>query len=180
MEKTNKVRNGIAHFKTITIHKIEVLKLCFKVGLYKQGLLHDCSKYEWVEFRTGVHYYQGHRSPIDAEKEKKGMSLGWLHHKGVNKHHWEYWMDNTRGGLKPVKMPTVYVVEMFCDRIAASKIYLKDNYTNHSALEYFEKGQAYTAMHPETSELLHSFLLMLSSTSEKETLSFIKHQILHK
>ena len=81
------------HLKTITLHKLRVTRLCFKMGLIKQGLLHDLSKYSPVEFWAGVRYFQGNRSPIDAEKEAKGYSEGWLHHKGHNKHHWEYWID---------------------------------------------------------------------------------------
>lgn len=174
------LKNGLHHFKTITVHKIEVMKLCFKVGLYKQGLLHDLSKYQWIEFKTGVKYYQGFRSPIDAQREVEGIPLGWLHHKGKNKHHWEYWMDNTRGGLKPVVMPTRYVIEMFCDRVAASKIYMKERYSDQAPLAYFENGKAYQAMHPETAELLRSFLTMLAIEGEASTLDFIKHNILHQ
>ena len=66
------------HFKTITTHKTKVMKLCFKLGLYKRGLLHDLSKYSPVEFFAGVKYYQGYRSPIDREKEVIGYSKGWL------------------------------------------------------------------------------------------------------
>ena len=58
------------------------MKNCFAVGLYRQGLLHDLSKYSWEEFATGVKYYQGNRSPNAAEKEEKGYSAAWLHHKG--------------------------------------------------------------------------------------------------
>ena len=45
------------HFCTITQHKLLVMQNCFRVGLYKQGLLHDVSKYSPAEFLTGVHYY---------------------------------------------------------------------------------------------------------------------------
>ena len=37
------------HFRTITQHKLLVMKACFYVGLYKQGLLHDV-KYSPSEF----------------------------------------------------------------------------------------------------------------------------------
>ena len=84
---------AFAHFCTITKHKKLVLKECFRVGLYKQGLLHDMSKYSWTEFRVGCRYYQGTRSPNNAEREEKGYSSAWLHHKGRNKHHYEYWID---------------------------------------------------------------------------------------
>ena len=103
-------------------------KGCFAVGLYKQGLMHDLSKYSWVEFRVGAKYYQGTRSPNNAEREEHGYSLAWLHHKGRNKHHYEYWLDY---GFPPdrsitgMNMPKKYVVEMFMDRIAACKVYMK-------------------------------------------------------
>ena len=60
------------HFKTITHHKLLVMQGCFKVGLIKQGLLHDLSKYAPAEFLTGIRYYQGTRSPNAAEREIKG------------------------------------------------------------------------------------------------------------
>ena len=81
---------AIKHFQTITKHKILVMQECFRVGLYRQGLLHDLSKYGWTEFRVGCRYYQGTRSPNNAEREDKGYSSAWLHHKGRNKHHYEF------------------------------------------------------------------------------------------
>ena len=104
------------HFKTITHHKILVAKGCFKVGLYKQGLLHDMSKYSPTEFWVGAKYYQGTRSPNNAEREDIGYSSAWLHHKGRNKHHYEYWIDYSMqalpGGMAPVPMPDKYIAEM--------------------------------------------------------------------
>ena len=127
------------HFCTITHHKYLVMKNCFKVGLYRQGLLHDMSKYSPAEFWVGCRYFQGNRSPNNAEREEKGYSSAWLHHKGRNKHHYEYWIDYGLEGepmLTGMKMPKKYVVEMLMDRIAASKIYMKDKYTDTSPLEY--------------------------------------------
>ena len=128
------------HFKTITTHKIVVMKECFKIGLYKQGIKHDLSKYSPIEFWAGVKYFQGDRSPIDKEKQVLGYSLGWLHHKGHNMHHWEYWMDKNKDGIIFYPAPKNVVKEMICDRVAACMIYQKDKYTNRSALEYFEKS----------------------------------------
>ena len=85
--------NFWGHFKTITTHKLRVMKYCFRAGLYKQGLLHDLSKYTPVEFLPGVKYYQGNRSPNEMERLEKGYSSAWLHHKGRNRHHLEYWID---------------------------------------------------------------------------------------
>ena len=97
------------HFKTITHHKWLVLQGCFRVGLYRQGLLHDLSKYSPTEFLVGARYWQGNRSPNNAEREQVGYSSAWLHHKGRNKHHYEYWIDySTRdieGGMAPAPMP---------------------------------------------------------------------------
>ena len=51
------LHNLWGHFHTITVHKFRVMKNCFRVGLYKQGLLHDLSKYGPEEFIPGVIYY---------------------------------------------------------------------------------------------------------------------------
>ena len=81
------------HLRTINHHKLLVMRHCFRVGLYRQGLTHDLSKYAPVEFFNGVRYFQGTRSPNDAERQAKGYSAAWLHHKGRNKHHMENWID---------------------------------------------------------------------------------------
>lgn len=98
---THKELSGaVKHFRTITRHKLLVMQKCFRVGLYRQGLLHDLSKYSPTEFLVGMKYYQGNRSPNNAEREDTGVSLSWLHHKGRNRHHYEYWVDYdpARGG----------------------------------------------------------------------------------
>ena len=114
------------HFKTITHHKLLVMGGCFRIGLIRQGLAHDLSKYSPAEFLPGARYYQGYRSPNGAEREANGYSLAWMHHKGRNKHHYEYWtdIDPATGQYGPVAMPRRYLAEMVVDRIAASKNYL--------------------------------------------------------
>ena len=105
------------------------MKYCLKVRLYKQGLLHDLSKYTWVEFSAGIKYYKGYMSPNGIQKKVEGLSTAWLHHKGRNKHHFEYWIDygiNPEEGIKGMKMPVKYVVEMFIDRMSASMNYQKE------------------------------------------------------
>ena len=172
----------LKHFITITKHRHKVMKYCFKIGLYKQGLLHDLSKYSYIELKTGFHYYQGFRSPIDAEKEEKGYSLGWLHHKGRNKHHFEYWIDYgmpPADGMIGMKMPTRYVVEMFVDRIAASRNYMKEDYTDASALAYYRRGCHKYIIHPETAALLEKLLVMLAEKGEEETFSYVRREVLH-
>lgn len=127
----------LAHLRTINHHKRLVMMHCFRVGLYRQGIMHDLSKYSPVEFLVGAKYFQGNRSPNEIERKEKGYSSAWLHHKGRNKHHLEYWLDYSPTGdhaLTGMEMPVKYVVEMFCDRMAASKTYRKGAYRNSDPL----------------------------------------------
>jgi len=173
------------HFKTITHHKILVAKGCFKVSLYKQGLLHDMSKYSPTEFWVGAKYYQGTRSPNNAEREDIGYSSAWLHHKGRNKHHYEYWIDYSMqalpGGMAPVPMPDKYIAEMIMDRIAASKVYMGGEYTDRSPLDYYYQGTDRAPIHPETKAKLLYVLEMLAEQGEEKTFQFIKEELVqHK
>ena len=171
------------HWKTITHHKNMVRAGCFKVGLYRQGIMHDWSKYTPTEFLVGCKYYQGNMSPNNAERADKGYSTAWLHHKGRNKHHVEDWIDYSasdkgHGGMTGMKMPLKYVVEMFIDRISASKNYQKENYTDRSALTYYEKGKGHYMMHKDTEAMLVYLLTMLAVKGEKETFRFVKNEVL--
>lgn len=171
------------HFKTITYHKILVAKGCFAVGLYKQGILHDMSKYSLTEFCVGAKYYQGTRSPNNAEREIVGYSSAWLHHKGRNKHHFEYWIDYStegEGALAGMKMPDRYIVEMMMDRIAASKVYKKDSYTDRSPLEYYERSKTKIILHEHTREVLEKLLHILAEEGEDTLYRYIRKEILYK
>lgn len=169
------------HFKTINHHKMLVMKGCFKVGLYKQGLLHDLSKYSPTEFLVGCKYFQGNLSPNNMERLEKGYSQAWLHHKGRNKHHLEYWIDYGVGekkGITGMKMPLKYVVEMFIDRVSASKNYQKEKYTDASALQYYERGKEYHILHEDSRALLEELLHMLADQGEEAVFHYIKHELL--
>lgn len=158
-----------------------VMKGCFRVGLYKQGLLHDLSKYTPTEFLVGCKYFRGDISPNNIERKEKGYSSAWLHHKGRNKHHMEYWIDYGVGeqrGITGMKMPLKYVVEMFIDRMSASKNYLRDKYTDHSALEYYEHGKEYHILHNDTRALLEQLLHMLAEQGEEAVFRYIKDVLL--
>lgn len=168
----------VKHFLTITHHRHKVIANCFRAGIPIRGLLHDLSKYSPTEFIPGAKYFQGHRSPNEGEREDYGYSKAWMHHKGRNRHHFEYWTDyhpKTKM-LSGVKMPRKYLIEMFCDRVAASKIYNKDNYTDSKPLEYFmnAKARRATVIHPETSDEIEFLLRMLEEKGEKETFRFIR------
>ncbi len=174
--------NILGHFSTITRHRHRVIAHCARAGILWQGLFHDLSKYSPCEFIPGARFYTGTRSPNEGERNAYGYSAAWLHHKGRNKHHFEYWCDYNMQAHKmmPVKMPFNYVVEMFCDRVAASKIYQGKNYTDSHPIEYFLRGKNTRAIHPETSDLLESFLTELSEKGEKETFAHIKKLVREK
>lgn len=171
-----KLRNAWSHFLTITLHKLIVMKLCFRVGLYRQGLLHDLSKYTPIEFLSGVRYYQGDRSPNAAERMERGYSAAWLHHKGRNPHHYEYWIqvNQKTGEWEGVKMPLRYVLEMVCDRIAASKVYNRDSYTDRIPLDYYLRVNEKKRLHPETRVLLEQLLTMLAEQGEDRTIAYMR------
>ena len=180
------------HFCTINHHKILVMRGCFQVGLIRQGLLHDLSKYSPTEFIVGCKYYQGNMSPNNAEREAVGYSSAWLHHKGRNKHHLEDWIDygipdkegphkGEHKGLCGMKMPVNYVVEMYIDRVAASKNYQKEKYRDDSALAYYMNGRQFHVLHDDTRALLELLLEMLAIKGEKATNRFIREEVLsHK
>lgn len=173
--------NFKGHLSTINHHKMEVMRLCFKVGLYKQGLMHDLSKYSPKEFISGVVFYTGDKSPNTTERRETGKSEAWLHHKGRNRHHFEYWIDYGQepgSAMQGTKMPVKYVVEMFCDRVAACKTYYKENYNDSMPFEYFNKNRKHYMMHPETMELLGKMLIMLKRYGEEDTLVYIRERIL--
>lgn len=177
------------HFCTINRHKMLVMKGCFAVGLIKQGLLHDLSKYSLTEFLVGCKYYQGNMSPNGVERVERGYSSAWLHHKGRNKHHLEYWLDygipkreellgGEKLGICGMKMPVKYAVEMYIDRVAASKNYQKEKYKDDSALRYYEREKERAILHDDTRALLELLLQMLAKRGEKETNRFIKKELL--
>ena len=171
------------HFKTITKHRWLVCRHCFRVGLYWRGLTHDLSKYSWTEFRAGMKYYQGTHSPNTEEREENGYSLAWMHHKGRNRHHYEYWTDLNLETKRyaPVPMPRVYFTEMVMDRIAACKVYHGKSYRDGDALDYFEhalEARESAMMHPQTRRELTYILTMLRDRGEKETFRFLREVVL--
>lgn len=166
----------LKHFLTITRHRHEVIKLCFKAGIGFQGLFHDLSKFSLVEFLPGAKYYSGNQSPNNGERLDKGYSLAWMHHKGRNKHHSEYWVDlNIETKLyEPIEMPNKYIAEMLCDRIAASMNYSRKNYNTKMPLDYLYRTKDTTPMHPNTFSKLEFLLKMYYEKGQKETFKYIK------
>ena len=160
-----------------------VMKNCFRCGLYWQGLTHDLSKLSPVEFWAGAKYWQGTCSPNNAQRQAEGYSAAWLHHKGRNKHHLEYWIDYAPDGdhaMAGMRMPAEYVAEMVCDRIAASKNYKGDRYTDAAAWEYYDRSRDHYILHPETRRELEACLLILRDEGEDACFRYIRTQLLGK
>lgn len=172
------------HFSTITRHRILVMKHCFRAGMYWQGLTHDLSKYSWTEFSKGCKYWQGNRSPNNAEREDTGVSLSWLHHKGRNRHHFEYWIDyevDSERMIGGMPMPRKYIAEMVMDRVAACKIYMADTYNDAMPYMYFMKSfDRLWFVHDDVKRDLKFLLGMLRARGEKETFRYIKYVYLKK
>lgn len=168
------------HFHTVTKHRWLVMCGCFRIGLIRQGLTHDLSKYSPVEFLNGAKYYQGNRSPNAREREDKGYSEAWIHHKGRNPHHYEYWTDLNRQTRRyePIPVPRRYLAEMIMDRRAACMTYEGKAYTSASPLAYHERSLERTLMHPETRRQLEYLLAMLRDKGETETFRYIRKDLL--
>ena len=169
------------HLHTINHHKWLVMKHCFALGLYRQGLWHDLSKYSPAEFIPGVKYYTGKSSPHNGERADLGYSGAWLHHKGRNKHHMEYWIDYAPGSgekMSGMRMPERYVVEMFCDRLAACENYHGKNYQDRDPYDYYMKSKDHYIIHPETRALLEKLLFMLKDEGKEKTFSYIREKVL--
>ncbi len=172
-----KLRNAIQHFKLISHHKWIVFKLCCKVGLPWRGLLHDLSKYSPTEFKEGIKYYVGSHSPITEAKKDKGYSEAWLHHRGRNKHHFEYWTDHYAPEVNPI-MPYPYAAEMICDKLAASIIYEGESWTKEFELSYWEeKEKNKVAMHPKMRDFVTAVMEEVAKQGIDKTLTKknIKH-----
>jgi len=134
MKYSTKLRK---HFKTVCAHKYYVFLASIEAGIPFRGFMHDWSKFSFSEFFNSAKYYTGNRSPIDNEKDEKGYSYAWLHHRGRNPHHWEYWVDNLSSGGEALKMPIKYVKEMICDWIGAGKAYDFDNWNYDTPFKRF-------------------------------------------
>lgn len=172
----NVVRRFFSHLHTVNSHRFLVLCHCARAGILWRGLCHDLSKYSPTEFLAGVRYFQGNRSPNEAEREEKGYSSAWMHHKGRNRHHFEYWSDYNPQTkcMEPVPMPRKWIVEMLCDRMAASKIYMKKNYDDTKPLAYYKLGRDRRICHPETAKVLESLLTRLAEEGEKKTFRYVR------
>ena len=163
-----KIKNVFLHTALVLRHKYKVFIHCAKCGIPFCGLVHDLSKFSPTEFFESVKFYQGNRSPIGVCRRQMGRSLAWLHHKGRNKHHIEYWYDHDCEVL-PL-MPYKYAVECVCDKLAATKTYAKRDYNPSLPLLHWHNYGMHTPANPKTIAFLEKVFTDIESIGEKEVL----------
>lgn len=165
------LKKVMKHFSLITHHKWIVFKLCCKIGEPWRGLLHDLSKYSPTEFWESCKYYAGNYSPITDAKKDKGFSEAWLHHKGRNKHHVEYWVDRYAPEVTPV-MPYPYAAEMICDKLAAGIIYEGKKWTKEFQLSYWmQKEKDKLEMNPKIRDFITAVFIEVAEQGIDRTLT---------
>ena len=164
------IKKFFGHLHTVNSHRFKVFMLCCRVGIPLQGLVHDLSKYNPVEFFEGVKYYQGNYSPIRKCKQVNGYSKAWLHHKGRNKHHYEYWYDYAAPVETPI-IPFKYFLEMVCDSLAAGMTYQGKDWDQHYQLSYWNRVKNTARMDPKMMKLLDKVYEEISDKGLKKVLN---------
>ena len=103
-----------------------------------------------------------------------------MHHKGRNRHHYEYWTDMNKetGRYESCPMPRKYLVEMVMDRRAACMVYQGKKYHPGSELEYLENSRERSLLHPELLKQLRFLLTMLRDEGEEKTFHYLKYHVL--
>ena len=164
-----KISNIFKHTFLVLRHKWRVFVNCAKCGIVWRGIVHDLSKFSPSEFFESVKYYQGNRSPIGACRRETGMSAAWLHHKGRNRHHIEYWLD-PECEVQPM-MPYKFAVECVCDKLAATRVYAGKNYSSDLPLEHWNRYGCRVMGNPKTMAFVESVFIDVKSYGESHVLS---------
>ena len=162
-------RNLFRHLRLVLRHKTRVLINCTKCGIFWRGLVHDMSKFTPTELFESVKYYQGNRSPIGVCRRETGYSAAWLHHKGRNKHHIEYWTD-PECQIQPL-MPYKYAVECVCDKLAATRVYAGKNYSTDLPLAHWLKHGNKVEGNPKTMAFVEAVFVDVEKYGEKAVLN---------
>ena len=173
------IKNIIGHIKTVTKHKWIVFKLACKVGIPWRGFWHDFSKFSPTEFGESIKYYVGVHSPITEAKKDKGYSDAWLHHKGRNKHHLEYWIDFDAKPVVPV-IPYKYAVEKVCDDLSAGMVYNGKNWKQDTQYNYYMLQREKVLVHTKIDNFLTEVFLQVKENGVKQTITQKNMKTLYK
>ena len=164
-----KISNLFKHTFLVARHKWRVFINCSKCGIIWRGLVHDLSKFSPTEFFESVKYYQGNRSPIGVCRRETGVSRAWLHHKGRNKHHIEYWLD-PECEIQPM-MPYKYAVECVCDKLAATRVYAGKGYSTNLPLKHWNTYGCKVKGNPKTMQFIEEIFVDVEKHGESYVLS---------
>ena len=161
----------LGHLKTVILHKYWVFRYALLAGIPWRGLVHDLSKFSPTEFGESIHYYTGHRSPILLAREMNNYSRAWLHHKGCNNHHLEYWVDNSADGkLISVPMPFLCALELVCDRLGAARAYLRKEFSVADQLQNLIRENEFSPLvHPQTQLFIRLMFEELAKATDYRT-----------
>lgn len=172
----NIIEKFFKHLFRVCKHKFWVFHYSCYFGIPWRGLVHDLSKFSPIEFWAGVKYYRAGISPIKVEKTETGYSKAWLHHKGRNKHHWEYWTDFHDGSQISVKIPWKYLLEMIADFLAAGRTYTGKTGKNLYLSEYNWLGTEKYRMniHPASLQALNEILWRMTSLRTEKIRPWLK------
>jgi len=122
-------------------HKYYVFIECRKEGLIWQGIVHDLSKFNPVEFIPYTDRFFSERGY--APDVLTAFWYAWLHHQHRNKHHWNHWVVDQHE-QRALQMPDKYVIEMICDWRAMGRDF-KD-----TAKDFYTKNMDKIILHPLT------------------------------
>ena len=173
------IGNIIGHTKTIIKHRWIVFKLACRAGIPWRGFVHDLSKFSPTEFRESVKYYVGTHSPITEAKKDKGYSDAWLHHKGRNKHHLEYWIDFDSDPVVLV-IPYKYIVEKVCDDLSAGIVYNGKKWTQDVEYNYYMKQRQYVLINPKIDNFLCDIYSQVKDNGINKTITKKNMKFLYK
>ena len=174
-----KTKNIFKHFHIINKHRFLVFKLSCKAGIPWRGLVHDLSKYSPTEFFESIKYYTGDKSPIMGAKEDIGYSNAWLHHKGRNKHHLEYWIDSDANPIVPV-IPYKYIVEKVCDDLSAGMVYNGKKWKKDTQYNYYMKQRERVLVNPKIDDFLTEVYLQVKNNGVNKTITKKNMKLLYK
>lgn len=174
----NKLKIIWKYIKQILKHKKYVFEECKKCGIIWQGITHDLSKFSKEELIPSAKYYN-YNNVERTDKIIEDYFKAWCHHKGRNKHHWEYWTDfSSEGKVIPIKIPYNYVIEMICDWIGAGKTYEKDEWDQTRPLAYYNKVRQGRHFHLDTERLILRFLVCIKNNGLDEFYKMAKNPYL--
>ena len=158
----------IFHKYCVFISGLQINRKLKSIGLsipIKRLLLHDFSKFSYVEFWAYAQYYFG-------EKDQKSYEIAWLHHLKVNDHHWEHYVNDYKIGMdtefcskNAKEMKNEAILEMIADWFSAERAY-KGNWPVPGLWMWAQKSIKDIGMHNNSKRKFLTILSLLGFHSD--------------